>query len=547
MYRQQLRQQCLCIHCIEPGWGPEWSSELYKYRAQPSRRIQAKQSANNTDTSIPLTNSITNTNTPVETSKQSPALRGQMIWHAADRRGGESQLHSHRLHKHDMVALCRGMYRYNSNKAVKDTTTRTLKPTNSNKETEATSHSAINSDTDKQIIRKRQLVLTAMITTQGRGSWRRIGFIAQPLLLNHRKLRIQQLIQQCLCRHCSETDWGPERSSELLKYRAQPSRRMQATQSACHSTDTSIHLTNSITNTNTNPAETSKQSPALRGQMIRHAADRRGGDCQRHSHRLHKHDMIAFCRDMYRYRTNSNKAPATKDTSTLKSTNSNKETEATSHPAINSDTDIQIIWKRQLALTVMITTRGRGSMRRIGFIAQPLLLNHRNLPTRLGNSAFTSDKLFVRTGLRLGIYGDSTKARRRRVKDNISCHKEVRTYTRGGARHNKMAKACRRFTAGERATASHERTELRGESRKTVRCVEGLTSRTNRQGKTKGRQIIKYLRAIRLLVAPTTSEGNGVGGGGRVAVCKGASIPILNKGGTQCGCRNPRARAQKET
>ena len=246
MCRQQLRQQCLCRHCIEPDWGPEWSSELSKYRAQPSRTIQATQSASNTDTSILLTNSITNTNTPAETSKQSPALRGQMIWHAADRRGGESQLHSHRLHKHDMVALCRGMYRYNSNKAVKDTTTRTLKPTNSNKETEATSHSAINSDTDKQIIRKRQLVLTAMITTQGRGSWRRIGVIAQPLLLNHRKLRIQQLIQQCLCRHCSETDWGPEWSSELLKYRAQPSRRMQATQSACHSTDTSIHLTNSI-------------------------------------------------------------------------------------------------------------------------------------------------------------------------------------------------------------------------------------------------------------------------------------------------------------
>ena len=62
----------------------------------------------------------------------------------------------------------------------------------------------------------------------------------------------------------------------------------------------------------TQPSETSKQSLALRGQMIRHAADRREGDCQRHSHRLHKHDMIAFCRGMYlyRYRTNSNKAPA---------------------------------------------------------------------------------------------------------------------------------------------------------------------------------------------------------------------------------------------
>ena len=264
----------------------------------------------------------------------------------------------------------------------------------------------------------------------------------------------QQLRQQCLCIHCIEPDWGPEWSSELSKYRAQPSRTIQATQSASN-TDTSILLTNSITNTNT-PAETSKQSPALRGQMIWHAADRRGGECQLHSHRLHKHDMDALCRGMYRY--NSNKAVKDTTTRTLKPTNSIKETEATSHPAINSDTDIQIIWKRQLVLTAMITTQGRGSRRRIGSIAQPMLLNHRNLPTKLGNSAFTSDKLFVRTGLRLGIYGDSTKARRSRVKDNIGCHIEVGTYIRGGARHNKMAKACRRFTAGVRATASHERT-----------------------------------------------------------------------------------------
>ena len=77
-----------------------------------------------------------------------------------------------------------------------------------------------------------------------------------------------------------------------------------------------------------------------------------------------------------------------------------------------------------------------------------------------------------------------------------------------------------------------------------MRCVQGHTSGTNRQGKTEGRPIIKYLRAIRLLVAPTTSEGNGVGGGGRVAFCRGAGIPILNKGGTQCERRSPEARAQ---
>ena len=112
-----------------------------------------------------------------------------------------------------------------------------------------------------------------------------------------------------------------------------------------------------------------------------------------------------------------------------------------------------------------------------------------------------------------------------------------------------MAKAYRRFTAGERATESRERTELRGDSRKTVRCVKGLTSGTNRQGKTKRRQITKYLRAIRLLAAPTTSEGNGVGGGGRGAGAGVANlVPALdNRTVHQCKRRNPKARAQKET
>ena len=55
------------------------------------------------------------------------------------------------------------------------------------------------------------------------------------------------------------------------------------------------------------------------------------------------------------------------------------------------------------------------------------------------------------------------------------------------------------------------------------------------KAKLKRNRTQKYLRAMRLLVAPTTSEGNGVGGGGRVAFCRGAGIPILNTGGTQCG------------
>ena len=84
-----------------------------------------------------------------------------------------------------------------------------------------------------------------------------------------------------------------------------------------------------------------------------------------------------------------------------------------------------------------------------------------------------------------------------------------------------MARACRRFTAGERATASHARIEPRRNRRKTMRCVKGPTSRTNRQVKRK--QNLKYLRAMRLLVAPTTSECKGVGGGGRGA---GAGGPV---------------------
>ena len=101
-----------------------------------------------------------------------------------------------------------------------------------------------------------------------------------------------------------------------------------------------------------------------------------------------------------------------------------------------------------------------------------------------------------------------------------------------------MAKACRRFTAGERATASRVRTKHRGDTRQQEDhevCKRDSPQELIDKAKLKGNRTQKYLRAIRLLVAPTTCEGNGVGGGGRVAVCRGASIPILNKGGTQCG------------
>ena len=51
-----------------------------------------------------------------------------------------------------------------------------------------------------------------------------------------------------------------------------------------------------------------------------------------------------------------------------------------------------------------------------------------------------------------------------KLNNNIGCSKNI-TYNRGGARKDKMAKACRRFPAGERATARHIRTEHRGDTR----------------------------------------------------------------------------------
>ena len=199
-------------------------------------------------------------------------------------------------------------------------------------------------------------------------------------------------------------------------------------------------------------------------------------------------------------------------------------------------------------MTAMITTQGRGSWRRIGFIAQALLLNHRNIPTKMGNSAFTSDayKLFVRNGLRLGVCGDSTKSRRSRVKDIIGCHKEVRTYFRGGARDIKMAEASRRFAAGERATSSHGRKNRRRIHGRTMGCVQGRTPRIKCTGKTKGKLTKFYIRDLRLLTATTTSEGNGVGGGGRGAGAGVASLvpALVNRAVHQCKRRNPEAWAQ---
>ena len=80
----------------------------------------------------------------------------------------------------------------------------------------------------------------------------------------------------------------------------------------------------------------------------------------------------------------------------------------------------------------------------------------------------TCTKEAVLTGLRIEVFRE---ARRGKVKDNIGCYKEDITYIRGGARKNNMAKASRRFTAGERAAASHEKIELGKGSSETVRCV----------------------------------------------------------------------------
>ena len=56
------------------------------------------------------------------------------------------------------------------------------------------------------------------------------------------------------------------------------------------------------------------------------------------------------------------------------------------------------------------------------------------------------------------------EARLGKLNNNIGCNKNI-TYIRGGARKDKMAKAYRRFTAGERATKSRVRTKHRGDTR----------------------------------------------------------------------------------
>ena len=155
----------------------------------------------------------------------------------------------------------------------------------------------------------------------------------------------------------------------------------------------------------------------------------------------------------------------------------------------------------------------------------------------------------ILTGLRFRVCCDPPKAGRRRINDNGggARSKEVRTYTRGGARHNKMAKACRRFTAGERATSSHGRKNYRRQcvSGRTMGCVQGRTPRIKCTGKTKGKPKT-YIRDLSLLAAPTTSGGNGVGGGGRGAGAGVASLvpALVNRAVHQCKRRNPEAWAQ---
>ena len=108
----------------------------------------------------------------------------------------------------------------------------------------------------------------------------------------------------------------------------------------------------------------------------------------------------------------------------------------------------------------------------------------------------------------------------RRVHDNIGCYI---TYIRGGARKDEMARACRRFTAGERATASHARTEPRRNRRKTMRCVKGPTSRTNRQVKRK--QNIKILKSNETLSSPHDQRMQRGGGRREGGGSRGASRP----------------------
>ena len=163
-------------------------------------------------------------------------------------------------------------------------------------------------------------------------------------------------------------------------------------------------------------------------------------------------------------------------------------------------------------------------------------------PERTLRDARHSTNGVILTGLRVRVLCDPSNYRRVRVnKSGSGVHyKEVRTYTRGGARE-KMAKACRRLTAGEQARKSHYKKKRGRRDEMTKGRSEGFTPKKEYHAK-----LIRgnYTGAEVTPGSPHDQRRQGGGGRREGGGSRGAGIPILDKGGTQCEGQNPRARAQ---
>ena len=139
----------------------------------------------------------------------------------------------------------------------------------------------------------------------------------------------------------------------------------------------------------------------------------------------------------------------------------------------------------------------------------------------------------ILTGLRVRVLCDPSSYRRVRVnKSGSGVHyKEVRTYTRGGAREE-MAKACRRLTAGEQARKSHYKKKIRRRKELTKGWSEGFAPKKEYHAK-----LIRVIYTGAEVTPGSPHDQRRQRGGGRRegGGSRGAGIPILDKGGTQCG------------
>ena len=101
----------------------------------------------------------------------------------------------------------------------------------------------------------------------------------------------------------------------------------------------------------------------------------------------------------------------------------------------------------------------------------------------------------ILTGLRFRVLRDPSSYRGVRVnKSGSGVHyKEVRTYTRGGAREE-MAKDCRRLIAGEQARKSHYKKRIRRRKELTKGWSEGFAPKKEYHAKLFLLLILKHYR-----------------------------------------------------